>query len=291
MARDRKVTVGLVQTHASADPQDNLDRTLALLEQAAERGATLLCTQELFRSRYFCQEEDARHFALAEPIPGETTEALAAWARRRKVTVLASLFERRAPGLHHNTSVAIDPAGTLVGRYRKMHIPDDPRFYEKFYFAPGDLGFQVVPTPSARVGTLICWDQWYPEAARLTALAGAEILVYPTAIGTWTGEDELRGTQHEAWRTMQRAHAIANGVYVVAVNRIGVEGEIRFWGRSFIAAPDGSVVAEAGEGEEVLVVELDLDAIRTAREGWPFFRDRRIDAYDGLTKRFLDGCP
>ncbi len=282
------MTVGLVQTHASADPDDNLTRTIELLERAADGGATLLFTQELFRSLYFCQEEDAKHLALAEPIPGETTRALADLARRKQVTVFASLFERRAPGLHHNTSVAIDPSGDLIGRYRKMHIPDDPRFYEKFYFAPGDLGFQVVPTPEAPVGTLICWDQWYPEAARLTAMAGAELLVYPTAIGTWTGEAELQPVQHDAWRTMQRAHAIANGVYVVAVNRVGVEGEIRFWGGSFVAAPDGTIVAEAADTEEVLVVKLDRDAIRSAREGWPFFRDRRIDAYGGLTQRFLD---
>mgnify|MGYP001812078736 CR=1 FL=1 len=288
MNRGRTVRVGLVQTHATEDPRDNLTRTIRLLEQAADDGATILCTQELFRSLYFCQEEDATHLALAETIPGDTTEALADLARRKQVTVFASLFERRAPGLHHNTSVAIDRAGSLVGRYRKMHIPDDPRFYEKFYFAPGDLGFQVVPTPEAQVGTLICWDQWYPEAARLTAMAGAELLVYPTAIGTWTGEAELQPTQHDAWRTMQRAHAIANGLYVVAINRVGVEGELRFWGGSFVAAPDGTIRAEAGDSEEVLVVELDLDAIRTAREGWPFFRDRRIDAYGGLTRRFLD---
>jgi N-carbamoylputrescine amidase len=288
---DRIVRVGLVQTHASEDPDDNLRRTLALLDRAADEGARIVCTQELFRSRYFCQEEDARHFVLAEPIPGPTTEALGALARRRRVTVLGSLFERRAAGLFHNTMVVLGPDGALAGRYRKMHIPDDPRFFEKYYFTPGDLGFRSFAVPDVRVGTLVCWDQWYPEAARLTALQGAEILFYPTAIGTWTGEPDEMAAQHDAWRTVQRAHAITNGIFVAATNRVGAEGELRFWGRSFVAGPDGRVIAEAGDGEEVLVTDCDLSSMDRARQGWPFLRDRRIDAYDGLSRRYLDEGP
>ncbi len=283
------VRVGLVQTHASEDAVDNLDRTLGLLGRAADGGATLLATQELFRTPYFCQVEDARCFDLAEPIPGPTTEALSAFAKARGVTVLASLFERRAAGLHHNTAVLIGPDGRVAGLYRKMHVPDDPRFYEKFYFAPGDLGFVAFDGPGCRVGPLVCWDQWYPEAARLVTLAGAELLVFPTAIGTWTGELDLLETQRDAWRTVQRAHAIENGVYVAAVNRVGQEGELRFWGHSFVVAPDGRVLAEAGEDEAVLVLDLDMTAVDRARRGWPFLRDRRIDAYGDLLRRYRDG--
>ncbi|MHC5009749.1 MAG: carbon-nitrogen hydrolase [Planctomycetota bacterium] len=282
------VNVGLVQTHATEDATDNLERTLVLVRKAAGEGAGIVCLQELFRTPYFCQEEDARFFDLAESIPGPTTEALAAVAKERGITVLGSVFEKRAPGLFHNTAVLLRPDGSLGGTYRKMHIPDDPRFYEKFYFTPGDLGFRAFDTAVGRIGTLVCWDQWYPEAARLTAMAGAKILFYPTAIGTWTGESELMAAQHEAWRTVQRAHAITNGVFVVAVNRVGREGDLQFWGRSFVARPDGSIAAEADDSEAVVVVACDLTQVDEAREGWPFLRDRRIDAYGDLTKRFLD---
>jgi N-carbamoylputrescine amidase len=283
----RAATVGLVQTYATEDAEGNLRRTLERIDEAAERGADVVCLQELFRTPYFCQVEDAALFDLAEAIPGPTTAALADAARRHRVTIVGSLFERRAPGLFHNTAVVLDADGSLLGKYRKMHIPDDPRFYEKFYFAPGDLGFQAFDTKAGRIGTLVCWDQWYPEAARLTALRGARVLFYPTAIGTWTGEMELRERQHDAWRTMQRAHAIANGVFVVAVNRVGQEGDLVFWGGSFVAAPDGRIVAEAGDEEEVLVVRLDFAEVEAARRGWPFLRDRRVDAYGGIEQRWL----
>lgn len=282
------VKVGLVQTHASDDAADNLARTLALIDKAAKKGANIVCTQELFLGPYFCQEEDAHFFDLAEAIPGPTTEALQKKAKQHGIVIVGSLFEKRARGLYHNTSVVIDADGAYLGKYRKMHIPDDPRFYEKFYFAPGDLGFKVFDTKFGRIGTLICWDQWYPEAARLAALQGADILFYPTAIGTWTGEMEYKPIQHEAWKTIQRSHAVANGCFVVAVNRIGTEGELVFWGHSFVAKPMGIVAAEAGEKEEVLVVDCDLKEIEAARRGWPFLRDRRIDAYQGLVQRYLD---
>jgi N-carbamoylputrescine amidase len=282
------VKVGVVQTHASDDAADNLRRTLSLIEKAAKKGANIVCTQELFMGPYFCQEEDASLFDLAEPVPGPTTKALQAAAKKHGIVIVGSLFEKRAKGLYHNTAVVIDADGSLLGKYRKMHIPDDPRFYEKFYFAPGDLGFKAFDTRFGRIGTLICWDQWYPEAARLTAMQGADILFYPTAIGTWVGEMEYKDIQHQAWHTIQRSHAVANGCFVVAVNRVGTEGELKFWGHSFVAKPMGIVAAEAGEGEEVLVVDCDLKEIEAARRGWPFLRDRRIDAYEGLTKRYLD---
>jgi N-carbamoylputrescine amidase len=274
-----------------ADPATNLERYLARADEAARKGAQVIVLPELFRSHYFCQAEDDAFFALAEPIPGPTTKAFAALAKKRGVVVVASLFEKRAPGLFHNTAVVLDADGTLLGRYRKMHIPDDPRFYEKYYFTPGDLGFQVFDTRFGRLGVLVCWDQWYPEAARITALMGAEILVYPTAIGTWTGESTLRPVQHDAWRTLQRAHAIANGVFVAAVNRVGREGELDFWGGSFLCRPSGVLAAEAKDGEEVVVAEADLAEMDRHRQGWPFLRDRRIDAYDGLLARYLDGLP
>ncbi|MCA1818563.1 MAG: carbon-nitrogen hydrolase [Halobacteriales archaeon] len=282
------VKVGLVQTHAGHDAADNLARTLALIDKAAKKGANIVCTQELFLTPYFCQEEDQANFDLAEAVPGPTTKALQERAKRHGIVIVGSLFEKRAKGLYHNTAVVIDADGSLLGKYRKMHIPDDPRFYEKFYFAPGDLGFQAFDTRFGRIGTLICWDQWYPEAARLTALQGADILFYPTAIGTWLGEMEYKPSQHEAWHTVQRSHAVANGCFVVAVNRVGREGELDFWGHSFVARPMGIVAAEAGEGEEVLVVDCDLREIEAARRGWPFLRDRRVDAYEGLLKRYLD---
>jgi len=288
MADDRTLRLGLVQTHADGDAAANLGRTTALIRQAAARGAQVIATQELFLSRYFPQVEDDAHFALAEAIPGPTTDALGALAADLGVVIVASLFEKRAPGLFHNTAVVLDADGALVGRYRKMHIPDDPRFQEKFYFTPGDLGFRTFDTRFGRLGVLICWDQWYPEAARLTALAGADVLLYPTAIGTWHGERELADTQHDAWRTVQRAHAITNGVYVAAINRVGDEDDLGFWGRSFVAAPDGTVLAEADAAEAVLVVDCPLGAIDEAREGWPFLRDRRIDAYGDLAKRWRD---
>jgi len=285
------VRIGLIQTHASTDRDDNLERSVAFVEEAAGNGANVICLQELFRSQYFPQTEDDAHFALAEPLPGPTTERLAHVARAHGVVIVASVFEKRAPGLFHNSAAVLDADGSFLGCYRKMHIPDDPRFYEKFYFTPGDLGFRAFDTRFGRIGVLICWDQWYPEAARLTALAGAQMLFYPTAIGTWTGELDLLERQHDAWRTVQRSHAVANGVFVAAANRIGEEGQIHFWGRSFVAGPDGHVLAEADENETVLMVDCDLAEIDDAREGWPFLRDRRIDAYGDLSKRYIDTEP
>ena len=287
----RFVKLGLLQTHADDKPAANLERTLKLIDQAAKKGANIVVTQELFLGPYFCQEEDAGNFDLAEPIPGPTTQALAKKAKQHGIVIVGSLFEKRAKGLYHNTAVVLDADGKLLGSYRKMHIPDDPRFYEKFYFTPGDsdakeTGWRVFDTKFGKIGVLICWDQWYPEAARLTALAGADILVYPTAIGTWTGEMEYKSIQHEAWRTIQRSHSVANGCFVAAVNRVGQEGDLVFWGGSFVSRPMGIMAAEAGDKEEVLVVECDLNDIELARRGWPFFRDRRVDAYSGLTKRF-----
>jgi len=287
------VVLGLLQTACSAKPDENLQRTVEAATRAARDGAQILCTQELFRSRYFCQSEDYAHFALAEPIPGPSTEAFQKVARRHRVVVVASLFEKRAPGLHHNTAVVIDADGTLLGRYRKMHIPDDPLYYEKFYFTPGDLGFQAWSTRYGRIGVLICWDQWYPEAARLTALQGAELLFYPTAIGWHPAEKAALGaTQHGAWETIQRAHAVANGCPVAAVNRIGFEkaesGDgIEFWGQSFVAGTSGEVLAKASaDKEENLLVTVDLAAAEVTRTHWPFLRDRRIDAYGGLMQRW-----
>jgi N-carbamoylputrescine amidase len=282
--------VGLVQMRCSEDPAENLARAVEGIREAARQGAQTVCTQELFRSRYFCQSEDPARFALAEPIPGPSTEVLAKLAAELGVTIVASLFERRAEGLYHNTAVVLDADGSLAGRYRKMHIPDDPLYYEKFYFTPGDLGFQAFETRRARVGTLVCWDQWFPEAARLTALAGAQILFYPTAIGWQFDESaEEDAAQHDAWETIQRAHAIANGVFVVVVNRVGREDGIRFWGHSFVADPFGRVLVRAPSDQEaVLVVECDLALVERVRQHWPFLRDRRIDAYPDLVRRFRD---
>ncbi len=284
--------VGLVQTRAVADPADNLEKVVARTREAAARGAQVVCHQELFRSPYFCQREDPALFDLAESVPGPTTEVLGRLARELGVVIVTSLFERRGAGVYHNTAAVLDADGELRGLYRKMHIPDDPLYYEKYYFTPGDLGFRVFDTRFARIGTLVCWDQWYPEAARLTAMLGAELLVYPTAIGWHPSEREAYGTaQHDAWETMQRAHAIANGLHVVAVNRTGHEGDagsgIQFWGASFVADPSGVVVARAPHDEEaILVVECDPKKSETVRRHWPFFRDRRIDAYEGITKRW-----
>ncbi|MEB2312543.1 MAG: carbon-nitrogen hydrolase [Sorangiineae bacterium] len=287
----RQVTLGLVQMSTGDDRRENVDKAVARIAEAASRGAGIVCLQELFAGPYFCQVEDQELFDLAEPIPSPTTEAVASAAREHRVTVVASVYERRAPGLYHNTALVYGPDGALLGKYRKMHIPDDPLYYEKFYFAPGDLGFMSVRTPHAEVGPLVCWDQWYPEAARLTALAGAEILFYPTAIGWHPSERATHGdSQLAAWQTIQRSHAIANGVFVCAVNRVGHEGPkdggLDFWGRSFVCDPTGTVIAEAGEEEAVLVVECDLGKIEEIRRGWPFFRDRRVDAYAGLGARF-----
>jgi N-carbamoylputrescine amidase len=293
-ARNAIVKVGLIQATCSAEPEQNLQKTLAAAETAADQGAQIICTQELFRSQYFCQTEDHACFQLAEPIPGPSTEAFQALARKKQVVVIASLFEKRAPGLYHNTAAVIDADGRLLGVYRKMHIPDDPLYYEKFYFTPGDLGFRAWQTRYAKVGVLICWDQWYPEAARLTALQGAEVLFYPTAIGWHPAEKAAQGEQqHSAWETVQRGHAIANGCYVAVPNRVGHEqfaGEgIEFWGQSFVAGTSGEILAKASAtGEETLIVPLDLGQVDVTRTHWPFLRDRRIDAYEGLTKRLID---
>jgi N-carbamoylputrescine amidase len=284
------VRVGLVQLCCGEDPATNLERALAAVEAAADQGAQVVCLPELFRSRYPCQQEDPARFELAEPIPGPCTEALAKVAAARELVLVASLFERRAAGVYHNTTVVLDADGREVGRYRKMHIPDDPLYYEKFYFTPGDLGIRAFDTRRARVGTLVCWDQWFPEAARLAALDGAELLFYPTAIG-WQFDEgaEADAAQHDAWETVQRGHAIANGMFIVAVNRVGLEERIRFWGGSFVADPFGRVLARASSTEEeTLVVPCDLTLIERVRRDWPFLRDRRIDAYGDLTRRLRD---
>jgi N-carbamoylputrescine amidase len=290
-----KVTLGLLQHACSADPAANLRKTLALAGRAARQGAKIICTPELFCSQYFCQSEDHANFALAESIPGPSTRAFQKLAKKHKVVVIASLFERRSAGLYHNTAVVIDADGKMLGRYRKMHIPDDPLYYEKFYFTPGDTGFRTWQTKHGKIGVLICWDQWYPEAARLTALQGAEIIFYPTAIG-WHPKEKAKygANQHGAWEIIQRSHAVANGCYVVAVNRVGLEKPIggdgiEFWGQSFVAGTSGEILAKAGaKKEEILLVPVDLAQVDETRTHWPFLRDRRIDAYDGLTKRFLD---
>ncbi|MCY4487391.1 MAG: carbon-nitrogen hydrolase [Deltaproteobacteria bacterium] len=289
MANNR-VTVGLIQSRASLDPDRNLAATARRIRLAAEGGARIVCVQELFRSRYFPQTEDTEAFALAEPIPGPTTECFSPLARELEVVIVASVFEARAPGVYHNTALVIDADGQITGRYRKMHIPDDPGFHEKFYFAPGDLGFRTFRTRHAQVAVLICWDQWFPEAARLAALGGAEIIFYPTAIGWGSGENRTeRRTQLEAWELVQRSHAVTNGVYVAAVNRVGREGKITFWGNSFVSDPSGRVLARAaGNKPETLLVDCALGSIAEARQNWPFLRDRRIDAYGGLTKQLLD---
>jgi N-carbamoylputrescine amidase len=289
-----KFTVGLVQMRSSPNPDENLAKAEARIREAAGRGAQIICLQELFRSPYFCREENAERFALAEPIPGPTSEQLCKLAGELKVVVVAPLFERRAAGVYHNTAAVIDADGTLLGVYRKMHIPDDPLYYEKFYFTPGDLGFPNFDTRYGRIAVLVCWDQWYPEGARLASLRGANILLYPTAIGWHPSEKEQEGAaQLEAWRTIQRAHAIANGVYVAAVNRVGFEGPaengLEFWGSSFVADPFGQILAEASTSEEeTLVVECDPRRMEEVRRNWPFLRDRRIDAYSPLLERWLE---
>ncbi len=289
-----KFRIGLVQMACSVDPNENLAKAEWRIREAAARGAQIVCLQELFRSQYFCREENASLFDLAESIPGPSTAALGRLAAELGVAVVASLFERRTAGVYHNTAVIIDADGALAGIYRKMHIPDDPLYFEKFYFTPGDLGFRSFDTRYARVAVLVCWDQWYPEAARLAALAGAQVVFYPTAIGWHPAEkEEFGAAQHDAWRTIQRAHAIANGIYVAAVNRVGFEGPpdggLEFWGGSFVADPFGQVVAEAAhDREEILIAECDPRRIEEVRRNWPFLRDRRIDAYGGITQRVLD---
>jgi N-carbamoylputrescine amidase len=293
--------VGLIQMSCSPDPDENLRRACDKVREAAKRGAQLVCLPELFRAQYFCQREDTALFDLAEPIPGPSSEAMSAIARELKIVIVASIFEKRARGLYHNTAAIIENDGTIKGLYRKMHIPDDPLYYEKYYFTPGDLGFKAFDTGVTRMGTLVCWDQWYPEGARLTALQGANIIFYPTAIGWHPDEKaEFGVAQHDAWRTIQRAHAIANGVFVAVVNRVGHEfGDIRgnraagkgleFWGGSFLCDPFGRVIAEAShDKEEILIGACDLKLIEETRRNWPFLRDRRIESYVGITQRFID---
>jgi N-carbamoylputrescine amidase len=290
----RPFQVALLQMRCSTDPTENLEHACVMLHEASGRGAEVACLPELFRTQYFCQVEDAGLFDLAEPIPGPTTDALASVARETGMVVVGSIFERRAPGIYHNTAVVLDADGTLSGLYRKMHIPDDPLYYEKYYFTPGDLGFKTFRTRFASVGTLVCWDQWYPEAARLTAMKGAEIVFYPTAIGWHPSEkEEFGAAQASAWETMQRAHAIANGVYVAAVNRIGHEGKsdggLEFWGSTFLADPFGQIIAKASsDAEEIVMGVCDPRLQEVTRRNWPFFRDRRIDAYTAITQRFID---
>ena len=276
----------------TADKKANVDKATQCIRQAAAKGAQIVCTQELFASLYFCDEENYDNFKLAEPVPGETTETLSSLAAELNIVIVASLFEKRTKGIYHNTTIVIDANGSLLGKYRKMHIPDDPAYYEKFYFTPGDLGYKVFKTKYATIGVLICWDQWYPEAARITSLMGAEILFYPTAIGWATSQDEATDNeQYEAWQTIQRSHAVANGVHVVSVNRTGLEqnGNMKFWGGSFIANPFGRILYKAShDDEEVFFSELDLEKTDQYRTHWPFLRDRRIDSYEPIVKRFID---
>lgn len=289
---NRPVRIGLIQMACSADPNENLEKSRWRIREAAARGAQIICLPELFRSQYFCREENFDAFALAEPVPGPTTESLSALAAELEVVIIAPIFERRAPGLYHNSAAVLDASGALAGLYRKMHIPDDPLYFEKFYFAPGDLGFPAFDTRYGRIAVLICWDQWFPEAARLAVLDGPSILFYPTAIGWHPSEKkELGAAQLDAWRTIQRAHAIANGVFVAAVNRVGLEGpldsRLEFWGSSFVAGPFGEVLVEASAAEEeVLIAECDPRQVDTVRRHWPFLRDRRIDAYGPILQRW-----
>jgi N-carbamoylputrescine amidase len=286
-----KVKVGLVQMACGAGKQENLEKAIGKVREAAQKGAQIVCLQELFTSLYFCDEENYENFKLAEAIPGPSTDVLSKVAAELNIVIIASLFEKRAQGIYHNTTAVLDADGTYLGKYRKMHIPDDPGFYEKFYFTPGDLGYKVFKTKYAAIGVLICWDQWYPEAARITALMGAEILFYPTAIGWATTQDEATNTeQYNAWQTIQRSHAVANGVHVVSVNRVGEEAGLKFWGGSFVSNPFGTVMYQASHNdEEVIIRELDLEKSDYYRSHWPFMRDRRIDSYQPINQRFLDG--
>lgn len=289
-SKPTNICVAAIQQTCTPDAEQNIERTIEQIENAASEGAQLVCLQELFASLYFCQTEDHDKFQLAESIPGPTTEKLSIAARQNNVVIVAGLFERRAAGLFHNSAVVIENDGSLSGIYRKMHIPDDPYFYEKFYFTPGDLGFKCFETSVGNIGVCICWDQWFPEAARLTALKGADVLIYPTAIGWQAPEKVAYGaSQLSAWQTMMRSHAIANGVFLIAPNRVGIEDHIEFWGNSFIADPYGNMIQQADDsGPANLIAEIDLSLVETARTHWPFLRDRRIDSYDGLTQRFLN---
>ena len=284
------VKVGLVQMSCTADKEQNLQKAISKVREAAQQGAQIVCLQELFTSLYFCDEENYDNFALAEAIPGPSTDTLSSLAAELNVVIIASLFEKRAAGVYHNTTAVLDADGAYLGKYRKMHIPDDPGFYEKFYFTPGDLGYKVFKTKYATIGVLICWDQWYPEAARITALMGAEILFYPTAIGWATTQDEATNKeQYDAWQTIQRSHAVANGVHVVSVNRVGHEAGVDFWGGSFVANPFGKLLYQASHGnEEIIIQDLDLNKSDYYRSHWPFLRDRRIDSYQPITKRLID---
>lgn len=289
MSNHQTITLGLIQASCSVDPSQNLQAAVEKIAQASQRGAQIVCLHELFRSRYFCQVEDAELFSLAETIPGPTTQVLCDLASKLETVIIAPVFEKRTEGIYHNTAVIIDADGTIVGKYRKMHIPDDPCFYEKFYFTPGDSGFQSFPTRYGRVGVLICWDQWFPEAARLTALSGAQFLFYPTAIGFQSADAGEVKSQISAWETVQRGHAISNGVFLAATNRVGEEDALKFWGRSFVCNPFGEVLAQAGQDdEEILIANCDLNQIETTRQNWPFLRDRRIDAYQGIGRIFND---
>ncbi len=294
--KNQKFKIALLQMSLGKNPDDNLKKAAAWIERAAKKGAKVICLPELFRTQYFCQTEDIKNFELAENIPGPSTELISKTAKKLKVVVIVTVFEKRAPGVYHNSAVIINADGKIIGHYRKMHIPDDPSYYEKFYFAPGDLGFKSFKTKYGNIGMMICWDQWYPEGARLTALQGADVLFYPTAIGWHPREKKEHGkAQFESWITIQRAHAIANGVYVAAVNRVGLEKDsiksagIEFWGSSFVADPQGVIIAQASANkEEILYAEINLNRIEYIRHNWPFLRDRRIDAYSGIEKRFLE---
>lgn len=286
---DKVVRLGLIQQCCSSDPEENVAQTVKRIEDAADNGGQIILLQELFNTTYFCQQMDDEFFDWAQPIPGPITDELTQLAAQLEVVIVAPFFERRAPGIYHNSLVVIDADGTLMGTYRKKHIPDDPGFYEKYYFTPGEGDYQVFDTKYAKIGPLICWDQWYPEAARIAALKGAELLVYPTAIGTLPDEEGEKGEEFlDAWQTIQRSHAIANGCFVAGINRVGQEGEINFWGHSFVVEPFGKINVEAGTKEQVLVTEIDLAKIEKQRQIWPFFRDRRIDTYQPILKRFID---
>lgn len=287
---NKEVSIGLIQLSCTDDIQSNLDKTVSAIKKAADQGAQIVCLQELFKSLYFCDEEDPSRFALAEAIPGPTTEILSEIAKEKGIVIIASLFERRAAGLYHNTTAVIDADGSYLGKYRKMHIPDDPGYYEKYYFTPGDTGYMTFDTRFGKLGVLICWDQWYPEAARITALMGAEILFYPTAIG-WEADanQSMKTEEYNAWQTIQRSHAVANGIHVVAVNRVGREADQLFWGGSFVSNPFGTVLYQAPhDAEEIYVQKIDLQATERYRQRWPYLRDRRIDSYAPITKRYID---
>jgi len=286
----KNIRIGLIQMSCSAEPQKNLEKMIEKIREAAKKGAQIICSQELFTSLYFCDVEDYNNFELAEPIPGPTTDQLASLAKELKVVIVASLFEKRAQGIYHNTTAVIDADGTYLGKYRKMHIPDDPGYYEKFYFTPGDLGYKVFQTKYGNIGVLICWDQWYPEAARITSLMGADFLVYPTAIGWALDQDsETNQDQYNAWQTIQRGHAVANGVHVIAVNRTGIEKQMKFWGGSFISNPFGKIIYQAPHEEETVhIQEIDIEKTEFYRTHWPFMRDRRIDSYSPILSRYID---